>query len=177
MKIQIRQGMFETNSSSCHTISISVGENQIPEKINFVGGEFGWSREFHSDTHTKAQYLWQAIIDNIGRADVPTIEGKLRFYKDYLTKTLQAAGVKEVEFDEVKIVKCNYADGFYIDSDGYIDHGNELSGWIEDMLQPNRLIAFLFCDESFVCTGNDNDDAGEPADAAKGNIYNFYKSN
>lgn len=63
MNKKIRKSVFETNSSSSHTLSIKVGDNSdkiytdVDNEIVFVGGIFGWGFEKHKDATTKANYL------------------------------------------------------------------------------------------------------------------------
>lgn len=61
---KIRQQVFETNSSSCHSITISNTGNLFqtlyPDdngNIVLYGDEFGWGVETHNDVATKASYL------------------------------------------------------------------------------------------------------------------------
>src|SRR4051794_35085386 len=63
MKTKIRRGVFETNSSSCHSISIASGaEVNDTLYVNEEGvcdihpGEFGWGYEQSRDASSKAAY-------------------------------------------------------------------------------------------------------------------------
>lgn len=65
MKTLIRRGVFETNSSSAHSLSIAGPEKQFvmdvlyPNQngvITLTGGEFGWEWFKHNDAETKANY-------------------------------------------------------------------------------------------------------------------------
>lgn len=59
MKRQIRNSVFETNSSSVHSISISKQPiGNIPKFVNFNIGEYGWE----NGTADTADYLYTAII-------------------------------------------------------------------------------------------------------------------
>ena len=67
MKIQIRRGVFETNSSSVHTISISKNtvKSARGKSVRFgTGGEFGWGPDLVAGVSSRAQYLWQAILSS-----------------------------------------------------------------------------------------------------------------
>lgn len=140
MKIQIRKSVFETNSSSTHALSVSSDAiDEVPKKLVFTVGEFGWECETYMDVETKASYIWTYLcyVDNVD----------LDFWKDYLTDVCKQAGVEEVEFIEP-------TDGdFY-----YIDHAYDLYGFIEDMKDAGLLKQFLFCSDSGIMSGNDNDD-------------------
>lgn len=71
MKKQIRQGVFETNSSSTHSVSIPEEINPLFTKNTLIsdennniilhGGEFGWEIEDYTDALTKANYVATAV--------------------------------------------------------------------------------------------------------------------
>jgi hypothetical protein len=174
MKLQIRQGVFETNSSSTHAISICKYEGQpIPESIYFGFGEFGWDDEVYDDHESKAAYLWTAVCGHYYYEDD---KPKIEEIKAALTKILNDNGVKSVEFATGEYVESYNKEYKYLRFDGYIDHGWELIKWVENMLEdPDLLIGYLFNTESFVNTGNDNDDT--PLDWAENAIYTMYKGN
>jgi len=71
MKKQIRRGVFETNSSSMHSIAICTrGEllDTLPVDkdgvVTLYGGEFGWGIESYRDAQTKASYCWEDNKEN-----------------------------------------------------------------------------------------------------------------
>lgn len=70
IKRQLRHGVFETNSSSSHSVSISnVGSltSVKPNRdgiINISLGEYGWGVEEHFDFETKASYLFTDLVYN-----------------------------------------------------------------------------------------------------------------
>ena len=174
MKLQIRQGVFETNSSSTHAISICRYDKQpIPKSLYFGFGAFGWENEVYDDYESKAAYLWTAVCGHyIYEDDRPKIEE----IKEKLTKILNDYGVESIQFANGEYVDNSWGDSRYLKFDGYIDHGWELIKWVENMLEdPDLLIGYLFNTESFVNTGNDNDDT--PLGWAEGAIYTMYKGN
>lgn len=64
MTTLIRHGVFETNSSSCHSISIrdtcNKYETLYPDDdgvFTFTGGEYGWGYETYYDADSKANYV------------------------------------------------------------------------------------------------------------------------
>lgn len=65
---QIRKGVFETNSSSTHSICISRAEAKIPtgQTVRFCWGEYGWENDTVYDT---ASYLYTGIMENDGAAE------------------------------------------------------------------------------------------------------------
>lgn len=72
MKKQTRKGVFETNSSSVHTITISKNgydKSIIPEVLVFIFGEFGWEVNKLSSVYEKASYLYTALNDVEDRYD------------------------------------------------------------------------------------------------------------
>lgn len=61
--INIRLGLFETNSSSTHSIFIAPSSEGIYETlyvhkgtVHLTGGEFGWEYKKYNDAKTKANY-------------------------------------------------------------------------------------------------------------------------
>ena len=142
--IKIRKGMFETNSSSTHTIILTDNNCEPGAIVDFRIGEFSWEFERLDTVDEKASYLYTAACLYHGR-DV---------YQD-LYEILSRYGVKcsctkPVEFDK-EYEGC-------IDN-GYIDHGciDDLPDFVElVMSDDNALIRYLFSHESFVLTGNDN---------------------
>ena len=167
MKTVIRHSVFETNSSSTHTICINK-DFKWPLKensIKFGTGEFGWEFEEYYDIWSKAEYLHEAIIS------ASNDEKEYEELKAEFTKLLNNIGIEQVNWAEIKWDEDGYPDW---DSHGYIDHGNELHEMIQVMLKdPNLLYGFLFNDNSCVCTGNDNDD--EDVNVPRGNYDYIYE--
>lgn len=59
--LTIRQGLFETNSSSVHVLVIPKDTDiSIPSKVYLDGGEYGWQHEKVTDT---INYMYQACLD------------------------------------------------------------------------------------------------------------------
>ena len=158
--IQVRQGVFETNSSSTHAISIgdtNYDKTFIPETIVFDDGmTFGWEFETYNDYVSKANYIWLTILGN--NSDISR-EDKLIEYKERIREILTNAGVKNVVFKEIPYIESSWSPGrWYLDFDGYIDHYPELS-FVDDLLaEPELFLSFLFNPCSEIATGNDNDD-------------------
>ena len=61
---KIRRSVFETNSSSSHSITIAKEKHFIPEQLyieedgtcKIFTGEFGWEEAYYHDAATKASY-------------------------------------------------------------------------------------------------------------------------
>ena len=175
--IQIRQGVFETNSSSTHAISIAKFSETlcIPETVRFTHDhEFGWEQAIYNDYENKAAYLWVAVCSQY---DGPEDEDRLLEIKIKITDILTNAGVKSVIFQEANYVTSQWnAERTYLDIGGYIDHTEDLDGWIDDLLdEPELLLGYLFNPDSQVETGNDNDDEG--VSFTLNAVYTLYKGN
>ena len=105
----IRKGIFETNSSSVHTLVIAHDNPEIPiTKLYFSLGEFGWGPELLNSVEERASYLWTYIVDYLAgeeselnwndenfREDVNRIAHK---YADELSSILSKYDI-ECEFD------------------------------------------------------------------------------
>lgn len=168
MKETIRHGVFETNSSSIHTITIMKKAKQsIPDEIYASLQYYGWEFEVYDDPNSKISYLITAIyyIDN-------NIEEKISLLRSYLNEI----NVK-LNFDSSEAEKY---EGEY-----YIDHGDNLGGFIKDILNDkNLLYAYLFSESSKVKTGNDNADddmvdslVSADADINDDDLYTYTKWN
>lgn len=142
MKRQIRNSVFETNSSSTHSIAISKQPVVIGKYIRFDIGEFGWE----NDCVDTADYLYTAILEQDNRDDL------LNRLKEILDKYSI-----EYEFAEPLWCKSSYGNGNYLDY-GYIDHSYELRGFLDSILSDEDLLMRYLFGDSNVYTGNDNQD-------------------
>lgn len=136
----IRNNVFETNSSSTHSISIAENCDGIYDtlpvengKVLLTGGDFGWAWEKFDDTLSKANYAAQYA------------EGDKKL-TDMLVAVIKShTGAKEVE----------------LELSGYIDHQSarvEGGACKEAFTNKKFLKEFIFNPESFFITGNDNED-------------------
>lgn len=151
MKKQIRQGVFETNSSSTHSICIAKDVNiETPSSIHFEFGEFGWECNTLYSTEEKASYLYTGLMGNEREKDFEKI-----------VAILKSEGI-EVTFEEPVYKKYTFEgnDGTeYIDNGGYVDHSDEMTDFLDAICEDEgKLMRYLFSDLSFIITGNDNDD-------------------
>lgn len=166
MKKQVRKSVFETNSSSTHSICInSKGHYMIPETIHFENdGCFGWDWETYHEVYTKAGYLYIALLsrcdyDCEDQNNAEQLLNSVKKVQNELTSMLTELGVKEVTFDDVKINEYTYNNEIhrYISFEGYIDHTEDLGDFIDAVMSDKELLAhYLFCPDSCVVTGNDN---------------------
>jgi hypothetical protein len=144
MNKKIRQGVFETNSSSTHSICIAKDvQPELPKSLHFEFGEFGWEVDTLDSVHQKASYLYTGLHDNERKEDI-----------EKMMTTLRAKGIEVTKEDAL------YAEGEkWARNGGYVDHSNELNGFLDAVLADEKaLINFLFSPLSFILTGNDNDD-------------------
>lgn len=141
--LQIRNGVFETNSSSTHSIVLADKNVEPGLFVDFAMGEFGWSFRKLTTTDEKASYLYTAACCLYNR-DV---------YQD-LYEILVKYGVEcTCSKPAVKDKKYGWIDN------GYVDHVEGTEQFVERMMnREHALIRYLFSDQSFVVTGNDNCD-------------------
>jgi len=136
MKRLIRKKVFESNSSSSHSISMSSEDKQFvldtiyPDQFGRIyvrGGEYGWEWERYNDAITKLSYAYQDYV--------PT---------ELLEKVVKdQTGATEVIFDEKS------------KNDGYIDHESyETASSI--CVNEESTKNFIFNKNSWLFTGNDN---------------------
>lgn len=143
MKRQIRSSVFETNSSSTHSIAIP-RSGYAPNYISFRMGEFGWGFE-EVDT---ADYFYTAIHEV--SESIEELEERMCKLKNILD-----AHNIECRFEEVK---CESRNGYIYYNYGYIDHGYELRGFVDELLNDgDKLLRFL--NSGLVFTGNDNQES------------------
>ena len=140
---QIRNGVFETNSSSVHSICIQKDKNiTLPNSIYFHTGEYGW--EF--DRVDTASYLYTAILSTYDKDEA---EEKIKQIKTVLDK-------HSISYDFEEPLYYNGKYGSWLDN-GYIDHGCEAADFVDAVLNDeDLLLRCLFGTDSCVYTGNDN---------------------
>lgn len=137
-KVKIRKGVFETNSSSSHSVSIADTDKQfvvdmgiIPDKYGVVtisGGEFGWDWEKINDAGTKANYC--AVYTSYKKSNREMLIDVIK----------EQTGALEVIIPE----DC-----------GYIDHQSNHTA-SEAFESKETLRNFIFNKNSWLFTGNDN---------------------
>jgi len=143
MKQSIRRNVFETNSSSTHSLCVTKNNilDQKQESLNFSIGEFGWEHDTLRSSFEKASYLYTAILIN---EKVELLDS---------VKVILENNNVEYEFEEPKY---DGDDEYKYLKYGYIDHGNELDDFLGICNDEDKLMRFLFSSESFILTGNDN---------------------
>lgn len=161
MKQQIRRNLFETNSSSVHSIVITKESlSDIPESLCITRKEFGWENRTYGNIEDRVSYLYTGILGCFKNEEQES-------YVNRLIKFLEKFGI-EVEIDHDN------------DSDWYgIDHVYELIDFIKDIFNDeDYLFNYLFSPTSYIMTGNDNEDPNPYDDEVPDNtIYHYIKSN
>lgn len=137
MKRIVRTSVFETNSSSAHSLSLAKCDQEFvmdtiyPDQDGVIlvkGQEFGWAWEKFNDAMTKLAYVMQ---DQPGKHD------------EIIEVVKEQTGALEVIFDE---------------NGGYIDH--ESYGTAHEVCySADSIKNFVFNKNSWLFTGNDN---GQP---------------
>ena len=151
-----RRNVFETNSSSSHSITIAdsgVLKNHlvcVDNKIVSTGGEFGWGVEEFTDAKTKIDYLVTELFCN--HVDKKGIHWKkLNDLKRHrYTKLCKA--VKDFTGCDLEI-KVNNDEYFPI---GYIDHQSR--GVANEILDATvgKIKRFIFNPKSVLLIAHDN---------------------
>jgi hypothetical protein len=172
MKKVIRRNVFETNSSSTHSVTIRKGEISKPylivdsedNKVHVRFGEYGWGYEKLKSQHERLSYLCTMLMETEAEKafsieDVIQTEG----FKKINEVIANKCNCDGIYFDE-KIKTNNYKNSkgetvYYLDIDGYIDHQScedysSINEFLEDW--DTNIIDFIFNDNITVIIDNDN---------------------
>lgn len=164
--IQIRDNVFETNSSSTHSLCISKEEfdkSLIPKYLNIrADEEFGWQQQTYYTPEEKANYLFQTLYDCDCRAEIEALTEKIN---NIAQKYNIRVSFPKPEKDEF---------GMY--TGGYVDHAGEAIPFVQELIDDeDKLCRFLFNSDSRIYTGSDcvdePDAACYVAEAAVNNGY------
>lgn len=166
----IRKGVFETNSSSTHSLTIESDGYLSTDQITpfTLYGEFGWSQERYYDFDSKFAYIYiyleewvrhptkQVEFPNIVKNALAKLNLRLVFLYDLPelkeeTKALTAALQHDDESLEPIVITLS-------NTWNYIDHQSVESCDLDYLFteEEDHLINFLFNPNSFVETDNDN---------------------
>jgi Ni,Fe-hydrogenase III small subunit len=170
---QIRKGVFETNSSSTHSICIArEAELTIIKALHFDFGQFGWEFDTLRSPDEKATYLYTGLIANNRKEDAEKIFKLLRSKGILVTAEEPIFKNESYTNSEGKLVEYTS-----YENTGYIDHSDEMGDFLNAVCEDeNKLMSYLFSDLSFIITGNDN----SVEDVGINVIYNrdeYYKGN
>ena len=141
--LQIRANVFETNSSSTHTLNISKKPvDNMPGHIDFHLGEFGWQ----FDDADFADYLYTAIVDlDSASSEERHVKAQERLNK--IRNLLDKYGITYT-FEKPR-------DNIWF----YVDHAEtlEMEGTLDAILDDeDLLVRALMRPESVIHMGNDN---------------------
>jgi len=165
----IRRGVFETNSSSSHSVSIRRGDiknsyltvNPDDSKIHVLFGEYGWGIDTLTSQSERLSYLCTMLIETEGRK-VTSVDKiyETNGFKEINKAIADKCNCDGVCFDSQIQMKKSY-DGsyYYLDFDGYIDHQScEDYSNIDDFLKDYNtdILNFVFNDGVTVIIDNDN---------------------
>ena len=135
--INIRHGLFETNSSSTHAICIAKKNDGlvIPQSLDFILNDFGWDEHFYYDVEDKASYFYTALYNSYDE----DIKKNFESIKNHIYEVLGKAGC-ECWFDRARPSEW----GEWMES-GYIDHQNEIDPLIHKLIKNDKMLfRFLF---------------------------------
>lgn len=168
MKRIVRKGVFESNSSSCHSLQIVTGNfeeqnlivDDFENKVIVQFGEFGWGFYKYDDPLTKLSYLLTMLIEC--NSDCKSLES---FYELEEFEKLNSMIACHCNCDGIKIDSkisaCKW-DERYNDHDGYIDHQSMFSS-VNDFLEYYSVSAeeFIFNPAIELIIADDNWDYDE----------------
>ena len=206
MKTQIRRGVFETNSSSVHSISIIKDDfkSSLPTQFTIdCDGTFGWEVDTYDSPENKAAYLYQAIVSYTTynwrtkeMYDVNTAKEILQALMDKFIGNLESYGIKvECKYRFANTYCSEYTNGdkthsyWYVnfadengnesEDKGYLDHGEDAKEFVDYVLSsPENTVKFIFDNRCYIETGNDNDNYyGDSKDSNYGEAIVFEKGN
>lgn len=150
MKV-IRESIFETNSSSTHSISIQGGNyiaNTIPvdptDNVCWIySGEFGWGEDKFTSAAVKASYCLTYIKNCVPQELVSKLSRMLK-------KVIKQQTNHKVEFCPINWDKYKGGPDW-----GYIDHQSE-EVCLKAFESEESLRDFIFNPESILVIDNDN---------------------
>ena len=164
--IQIRNSIFETNSSSTHALCISMNDFyrlEIPEyykqwrkqakPLNIIGGYYGRSPQKPLiELEEKANYLWTAVLNFYSNYNCYRVEenhykifytcsdeDKLAWWKEQILKELPENSTLKDYYDDYDIIDYPW-----------IDHNDKLKNFIKACEDQPQFIHCLLDDESFI---------------------------
>lgn len=147
MLVNIRKAVFETNSSSTHSISIcedskGILDTIVPDDSGTIvleGGQFGWEWKKYNDSLTKANYCAVFAFEDAEQTNMLV---------ELLTEHTGAKAISVLARRE--------------DYSSYIDHQSaacEGGAAKEVFKSKDSLKKFIFSRDSWLFTGNDNEQA------------------
>lgn len=171
---QIRNSVFETNSSSTHSLSVRGKGYEYEQKEPLKGffGEFGWGYEEQYRPDEKLSYVLTAIgvMEGLGEFSSEAIDFKRvkeRFlnnkYFKWLNEAIKEKTGSEIKFDWLEIEQNYKLDHWYCF--GYIDHQSWNDGvpdplydmWVDNKKKfKKNMIELIFSYKYAIIIDNDN---------------------
>ena len=137
--ISIRNNVFETNSSSTHSLAIPIEDAQYPQIIYFDIGEYGWE----TGEVDSADYFYTALACTAKDED------------DFIKKRNTLENICALHGFHAVCGEAIFSK--YGLDNGYIDHESELCDFVNELLEDeDKLLKFICGGKVF--TGNDNDE-------------------
>lgn len=143
----IRRNVFETNSSSSHSISIKSNSGELTPNYIYIDednimhtefGEFGWGYETYTDQSNKLSY----VVTMMGALS-GTYDESLYEYGPFI----------HLKEDLIEYTGCS---DLVIDSfDGYVDH-QSVCNIVEDYCEVENYINFIYNSNIKLIIDNDN---------------------
>lgn len=168
MKQSIRNQVFETNSSSVHSLSImNYGADEYDLdalKCTIEASEFGWEHDEYYGPVDVLTYLWTL-------ANTCYDFEKAKEYKERLKEWCP-----NVSFIDYPVIEYEFDKGHKgFDCPGYVDHGNNYE--LDKIFESKQRVADLVFN-GLIRTTNDNsyDNVGEWVEP-EGAKITFYKGN
>lgn len=188
MKRQVRKSVFETNSSSIHSLSIRKADSSDAIKkymqdngktLNVKGDCFGWEFETYETPDKKLSYVYTLACSYSW--------DEYLMMKEFMREALQSAGFEPI-FEEMKERKYSADGDSYVEPvqrnswDVCIDHSECLERFAHDIFSDkNLMLSFIFNEGSFILTGNDNvsenRELGSYVPKEYEDSLNYYKGN
>ena len=136
MKVKMRNGCFETNSSSIHSLCIPRNTPyKVPKYVNFYLGRYSWGPDIENNP---GNYLYTYLALTY---DTERIEK--------LKNILYKHGAEHVSFESYKKKEEWY--------DFYIDHASESESWVNSLFaDEEKLLRHLFTPGAVIYMTNDN---------------------
>ena len=148
MKQTIRRGVFETNSSSVHTLVVDKKCPRVPypKSMSMYSGEYGWEVDKLDTPEEKLSYVYTSILL---LSDEEEKQRKLV----KVSEILNSVGV-EIEDSFDPSIKEDIEEDDY-----HIDHACDTFGFVSRILsEPELFLQFIFGKDSYIYTDNDNND-------------------
>ena len=155
---KIRKGVFETNSSSTHSLTIEstsfLMDTIIPDGegvVTIKPGDYGWQWERFNDAYTKASYALTGV------QYVSNKEEALTNLKEVIQKHTLCEKINLIDGNENTHAIPQDSDDYDNEDYGYIDHQSIGEGKVEPLLfDKEKLHNFIFNKNSWLFLGNDN---------------------